>query len=61
MDWSGRNVHVQDGKVVAVYDWDSVALAAESTAIGQAAVTWSVTSEPGGNDFPNIGQIAAFV
>jgi hypothetical protein len=60
MDWSARNVRVQDGAVVATYDWDSIALAAESTAIGQAAVTWSVTSEPGGNDFPDAGQIANY-
>ena len=61
MDWSARNVRVRDDALVAVYDWDSVALAAESTAIGQAAVTWSVTSEPGGSDFPDAGQIASFV
>jgi hypothetical protein len=44
LDWSARNVRLGNHEVVAAYDWDSVGLAAESTAIGQAAATWSVTS-----------------
>ena len=52
LDWSARNVRVDDDAIAAVYDWDSVALATESTALGQAAMTWSVTAEPGGADFP---------
>ena len=37
-DWSARNVRLDDDGLLAVYDWDSVALVPESTAIGQAAV-----------------------
>ena len=60
-DWSARNVRLGDEAVLAVYDWDSMALVQESTAVGQAAATWSVTSEPGGSDFPSVFEVAAFV
>jgi hypothetical protein len=60
-DWSARNVRQHDGTVVAVYDWDSVARVRESTAVGQAAATWSVTSEPGGSTFPSAAVVAAFI
>ena len=55
-----RNVRVADD-LMAVYDWDSLALVTESTAVGHAAATWPVTSEPGGSAFPSAGQIAAFI
>jgi aminoglycoside phosphotransferase (APT) family kinase protein len=61
LDWSARNVRLGDREVVAAYDWDSVGLAAESTAIGQAAATWSVTSEPGGSTFPSATDVAGFL
>ena len=35
------------------YDWDSLALVEEATALGQAAMTWSVTADPGGTEFPD--------
>ena len=60
-DWSARNVRLNEAGLVAVYDWDSVALVAESTAIGQAAVTWSVTADPGGTEFPGVRDIVGFV
>jgi hypothetical protein len=61
LDWSARNVRLGSHEVVAAYDWDSVGLAAESTAIGQAAATWSVTSEPGGSTFPSATDVAGFL
>jgi hypothetical protein len=61
MDWSARNLRIHHNQVVAVYDWDSVALATESAAVGQAAITWSVTSEPGGSTFPDVEEVAKFV
>ncbi len=60
-DWSARNIRVVEGRVVAVYDWDSLSLVAETTAVGQAAATWSVTSEPGGSAFPDRSARSAFV
>jgi hypothetical protein len=59
-DWSARNVRITD-HLMAVYDWDSLSLVTESTAVGQAAATWSVTSEPGGSAFPSASQVAAFI
>jgi hypothetical protein len=60
-DWSARNIRVVDSQLVAAYDWDSLSLVPESTAVGQAAATWSVTSEPGGSVFPGPAARAAFV
>jgi hypothetical protein len=61
MDWSARNIRIGLGGVVASYDWDSLALVPESTAVGQAAATWPVTSEPGGCEFPSLERITEFV
>ena len=60
-DWSARNLRLDDERLLAVYDWDSVALVPESTGIGQAAVTWSVTADPGGTEFPTVRDIVGFV
>jgi hypothetical protein len=60
-DWSARNVRFGPAGLVAAYDWDSLALLPESTAVGQAAATWSVTSEPGGSEFPSLESITEFV
>ncbi len=60
-DWAARNVRVEQGELVAAYDWDSIALVSESVAVGQAALTWSVTSEPGGSIFPDADTVAAYV
>jgi hypothetical protein len=61
MDWSSRNLRIQDGRLVAVYDWDSVTVGSEAVAVGQAAVTWSVTSEPDGSRFPDTDDIVGFI
>lgn len=45
-DWSLRNVRVDAARVVAVYDWDSLALLRESEAVALAAATWSKTGQP---------------
>ena len=60
-DWAARNVRLDEQRLLAIYDWDSVALVPESTAVGQAAVTWSVTADPGGTDFPELEDIRGFV
>jgi sugar/nucleoside kinase (ribokinase family) len=44
-----------------VYDWDSVAAVPETTAVGQAAATWCVTSQPDGWEFPTLDEVTAFV
>jgi hypothetical protein len=56
MDWSARNVRLNEHGVTAVYDWDSLSLASEAVAAGQAAATWRSTGEsddvlaPGGDE-----------
>jgi hypothetical protein len=59
-DWSARNVRLSSDRVLAVYDWDSLALVPESTAVGQAAVTWRSTGEPG-EEAPSVAEIVRFV
>jgi hypothetical protein len=60
-DWSARNIRLDEEELLAVYDWDSVALVPESTAVGQAAATWCVTGEPDGWEFPPYDEIAAYI
>ena len=60
-DWSARNVRLRDAELLAVYDWDSVTVVPETTAVGQAAATWCVTSEPDGWEFPTLEGVRAFV
>lgn len=45
-DWSLRNVRVDGARVVAVYDWDSLALLRETEAVALAAATWNKTGRP---------------
>ena len=59
-DWSARNVRLGSDRVLAVYDWDSLALVPESTAVGQAAATWSSTAEPG-EQAPSLTEIVDYV
>ena len=59
-DWSARNVRLSTERVLAVYDWDSLAVVSESTAVGQAAATWSSTSEPG-EQAPSVTEIVDYV
>ena len=60
-DWSARNVRFDENRLLAVYDWDSLALVQESAALGQAAMTWSVTADPGGTEFPTLDSVQAYV
>ena len=60
-DWSARNVRFNEKRILAVYDWDSLALVKESTALGQAAMTWSVTADPGGTKFPDVSSVLAYM
>ena len=60
-DWSARNVRLDERQILAVYDWDSVAFVPEATALGHAAATWCVTSEPGGSTFPTFDEMSAYL
>lgn len=60
-DWSARNVRYDEEGLLAVYDWDSVAVVEETTAVGQAAMTWRVTAEPGGTEFPTADEALRYI
>lgn len=60
-DWSARNVRFDGDRLLAVYDWDSLALVKEATALGQAAMTWSVTADPGGTEFPDLDSVQGYL
>ena len=59
-DWSARNVRMSTERVLVAYDWDSLALVPESTAVGQAAATWSATAEAG-EEAPSVAEIVEYV
>ena len=50
----------EDG-LLAIYDWDSLALVKEATGVGQAAMTWSVTADPGGTEFPDLDSVLGYI
>ena len=50
-----------EDRLLAVYDWDSLALVQEATALGQAAMTWSVTADPGGTEFPDLDSVLGYM
>jgi hypothetical protein len=59
-DWSLRNVRLDEEGVLAAYDWDSLALVPETTAVGQAAVTWSAFGVTG-EEAPSVDDVASYV
>jgi Ser/Thr protein kinase RdoA (MazF antagonist) len=61
LDWSARNVRLTRAGLVAVYDWDSVGVASEATAAGQAATTWRSTGDTGTPPAPDAGEIERFI
>jgi Ser/Thr protein kinase RdoA (MazF antagonist) len=57
-DWSARNVRMDEQRLLAVYDWDSLAVVPEPVAVGQAAATWSAIDD--GQPAPTCQEIAAY-
>jgi Ser/Thr protein kinase RdoA (MazF antagonist) len=61
-DWRIENLSVRRRRLVGVFDWDSVHVAAETTAVASAATTFSVDwNQSGGPRFPSAGEMGAFV
>lgn len=60
-DWSARNVRIENGELVVAYDWDSLAEATESIAVGQAGATWRSTGEPGDPIAPGPDEVQAYL
>jgi Ser/Thr protein kinase RdoA (MazF antagonist) len=61
LDWSARNVRLAPTGVVAVYDWDSLSMAPEAVAAGQAAATWRSTGETLDRRAPDAEEIERFI
>jgi aminoglycoside phosphotransferase (APT) family kinase protein len=60
-DWRVENLSVVDSRIVAVYDWDSVAVMDELVAVGAAALTFPIDWERDqARRFPVPTEIAAF-
>ncbi len=60
-DFAARNVRFEADGVCAVFDWDSLAIVAESVAVAQAAVTWNALAEPGEALAPSPEEVAGYV
>jgi len=45
-DWSARNVRLDSEGLACVYDWESLQLVPEATAVGIAAATWRAVGTP---------------
>jgi hypothetical protein len=61
LDWSARNVRLDRHGLTAVYDWDSLSLAPETVAAGQAAATWRSTGESDDVVAPGSDEIERFL
>jgi hypothetical protein len=60
-DFSGANVQVSEGRVRAVYDMDSVALADETRILAGVAVSFTYTASSDGWTWPTRAESIAFV
>ncbi len=61
-DWRIENLAVRDGRLVGVFDWDSLHVASETTAVAIAAATFTVDwNAPTARRFPFPGEMNAFI
>lgn len=61
-DWRVENLGFEDGRIVAIYDWDSLARAPEAVIAGAAAGTYRIDwrlREP--DPLPSVDEMAGFV
>jgi len=61
LDWRVENLGFHGHDISAIYDWDSVWLAPEPVAVGQAAAAFSTDWRVGPSTFPTVEDMAAFV
>ncbi len=61
LDWRVENVAFAGGGIVAIYDWDSAALAPEAVAVGQAAAQFSTDWAIGFATLPTVEEMRSFV
>jgi hypothetical protein len=61
-DWRVQNLRVQDGRIVAIYDWDSVARFPEPALVGATAATFTATwGDRRFDPYPSLDDVRAFV
>jgi Phosphotransferase enzyme family len=61
-DWRIDNVRVDAGRVIAIYDWDSLSAVPETTAVATAALTFCVDwDRQAGRIFPTPAEMRAFI
>jgi hypothetical protein len=61
LDWGVKNARFRDGRVCAVYDWDSLAAGSEAEMVGRASAEFPTQWERPGRRTPTIEEGAAFV
>jgi hypothetical protein len=61
LDWRTQNVRIEGDDVVAIYDWDSVALETEARVVGDAAAMFSVVYGLPNSSVPTPEAARAFV
>ncbi|HEX3796445.1 MAG TPA: phosphotransferase [Acidimicrobiales bacterium] len=60
-DWSARNIRIAGGRLVASYDWDSLAAFPESRGVGIAAAIWRLTGEAGEPSAPDAQETEHYI
>ena len=61
LDWRVENLGFDGSEVVAIYDFDSLALAPEAVIVGQAAAGFSTDWRTGPASMPDLDEMASFV
>ncbi len=61
LDWGVKNVRFHDGRVCAVYDWDSLAAGSQAEMVGRASAEFPTQWDRPGRRTPTIDESAAFV
>ena len=61
LDWRVENVAFAEGRLAAIYDWDSLALAPEAVAVGQASAQFSTDWSIGFESLPSMDEMRSFV
>lgn len=61
LDWRVENLGFSGHEITAIYDWDSVGLAPEPVAVGQAAAQFSTDWSVGYTTLPSLAEMRSFV
>ena len=60
-DWSVKDFRFRDGRITAIYDWDSLVVDREPTIVGQAATHFTMTWRMPVRVAPTPAETAAFL